>query len=57
MMFATFKRNNGLVWEESIMIVQDMFETIWENKEEIIVDDCLDITLPVTITHFSCFKC
>jgi hypothetical protein len=57
MMFATFKRNNRLVWEESIKIVQDMFETVWENKKEIIVDDCADITLPVTITHFSCFRC
>jgi hypothetical protein len=47
--FNPFKHNNRLVWDESIKIVQDMFETVWGNKEEVVVDDCLDVTLPVTI--------
>ena len=53
LIFTPFKRNNRLVWDESIKVVQDMFETVWENKERVVVDDCLDVTLPVTIrTYF-----
>jgi cytochrome P450 len=41
------QRNNKLVWDETNRIMVDLFDNVWGNKAEIIVDHCLDITLPV----------
>ena len=41
------QRNNKLVWDETIRIMMDMFDNVWGNKSEVIVDHCVDITLPV----------
>jgi len=43
------QRNNKLVWDESIRIMIDMFENIWGTQNTIIVDHCVDITLPIAL--------
>ena len=42
-----YQKNNKLVWDETIRIMMDMFDNVWGNKSEVVVDHCLDITLPV----------
>jgi hypothetical protein len=32
-----------------VRIVLDMMDNIWENEEEIVVDHCVDITLPIAL--------
>lgn len=41
------QRNNKLVWDETIRIVMDLFENVWSDRSEVVVDHCVDITLPV----------
>ncbi|KAN0103584.1 cytochrome P450 monooxygenase [Russula decolorans] len=45
---AFSERNNKLVWDETIQIMNDLFDNVWGDRSEIIVDHCVDITLPVT---------
>jgi len=44
---AFSERNNKLVWDEPIRIVMDMLDNVWGDKSEVVVDHCIDITLPV----------
>jgi hypothetical protein len=41
------QKNNKLVWDETIHIMMDLFDNVWGDKSEIVVDHCVDITLPV----------
>ena len=41
------QRNNKLVWDVSVDVVQGLFEDVWANQDVITVDHCVDITLPV----------
>lgn len=41
------QRNNKLVWDETTKIMIDLFDNIWGDKPEIVVDNCVDVTLPV----------
>jgi cytochrome P450 len=41
------KRNNKLVWDETVAIMNDLFDNVWGNKEVVTVDQCLDLTLTV----------
>jgi hypothetical protein len=41
------QRNNKLVWDETIRIMEDLFDNVWGDQSEIVVDHCVDITLPV----------
>jgi len=41
------QRNNKLVWDETTRIMMDLFDNVWGDKAEIVVDHCVDITLPV----------
>ncbi|KAF7760802.1 hypothetical protein Agabi119p4_10211 [Agaricus bisporus var. burnettii] len=43
------ERNNRLVWDEAVSIMKDLFNSGWENKKEISVDNCLDITLSFSL--------
>ncbi|XP_006455974.1 hypothetical protein AGABI2DRAFT_121882 [Agaricus bisporus var. bisporus H97] len=47
------ERNNRLVWDEAVMTMNDIFDNAWENKERVVVDNFLDITLPVTLSIIS----
>jgi hypothetical protein len=42
-----FQKNNKLVWDETIRIVIDLFDNVWSDRSEVVVDHCVDITLPV----------
>ena len=44
-----WQRNNRLVWDETILIMMDMFDNVWGDSSEIAVNHCLDITLPVRL--------
>ncbi|KAH9998646.1 cytochrome P450, partial [Russula vinacea] len=46
---AFSERNNKLVWDETIRIMVDLFDNVWGDKSEVIVDHCLDITLPIAL--------
>lgn len=41
------QRNNKLVWDETRLIMQDLFENVWGDKPEIVCEHAVDITLPV----------
>jgi hypothetical protein len=41
------QRNNKLVWDETNRIMMDLFDNVWGDRAEIVVDHCVDITLPV----------
>ncbi|KAF8638029.1 hypothetical protein AX16_010661 [Volvariella volvacea WC 439] len=41
-------RNNKLVWNETVKIVSDMFDQVWENRDYF-TDHCVDITLPIAL--------
>ncbi|KAI0252522.1 cytochrome P450 [Lactifluus subvellereus] len=46
---AFSERNNKLVWDETVLIMLDLFDNVWGDKSEIILDHCLDITLPIAL--------
>ncbi|KAF5351015.1 hypothetical protein D9756_008377 [Leucocoprinus leucothites] len=43
------ERNNKLVWNETVAIMNDLFDSVWENQQVVTVDHILDITLPATL--------
>ncbi|KAI9449696.1 cytochrome P450 [Russula earlei] len=43
------EKNYKFVWDETIHIVTDLFDSIWRDKSSIVVDHCLDITLPLAL--------
>jgi hypothetical protein len=43
------QRNNRLVWDETSLIMLDLFNNVWGDQKEISVDHCVDITLQVYI--------
>jgi hypothetical protein len=43
------KRNNRLVWDETSQVMTDLFDHVWGDSSEIVVDQFLDITVPVCI--------
>lgn len=36
-----------MVWEETMKIMTDLFDNVWGSKQEIAVDNAIDVTLPV----------
>jgi len=46
------QKNNKLVWDESIRIMTDLFDNVWGDKIQVVVDHCLDVTLPVRSLWF-----
>ena len=47
-MNAIVQRNNVLVWDETVRIMNDLFDNVWGNRSEVVVDHCVEITLPVS---------
>jgi hypothetical protein len=48
-----------MVWNETARIVNGLFETVWDGRDVVTVDHCLDITLPVSLffpIHYKSFK-
>ncbi len=46
------QRNNKLVWDEALRVVNDMFENVWGDKDVVELDHVLDITIPVSLLLF-----
>ncbi|PPQ76825.1 hypothetical protein CVT24_010969 [Panaeolus cyanescens] len=46
---AFTERNNQLVWNETISVVNELFSDVWGDKDVITVNRCLDLTLPITL--------
>jgi len=42
-------RNNKLVWDESVKIMQGLFNDLWGNQDVISVNHVVDITLPIAL--------
>lgn len=38
------------MWEETVKIMTDLFENVWGEKQEVVYDNVLDLTLPVSAT-------
>lgn len=50
------QRNNRLVWDETQKIMLELFEQVWGTKNQISVDNIVDLTVPVG-TCCSIFPC
>jgi hypothetical protein len=42
------KRNNNLAFEESVRVITSLYEGAWRGKQEVVVDDALDLTMEVS---------
>ncbi|KAG7096557.1 hypothetical protein E1B28_003979 [Marasmius oreades] len=42
-------RNNKLVWEETVKIMVDLFDSVWLNQDVIPVNHIVDLTLPIAL--------
>jgi len=49
-------RNNRLVWDETYLIMLDLFNNVWGDRKEIAVDHCVDITLQVYLCLSATFQ-
>jgi len=38
------QKNNKLIWDETARIMLDLFDHVWHNEREVVVDHFLDIT-------------
>ena len=36
------------MWDETLLIMRDLFENVWGDQPEVVVDHCVDVTLPVS---------
>lgn len=36
-----------MVWDETVKIVDDLFQNVWGNQVIITADHCVEVTLPV----------
>ncbi|KAN0113945.1 cytochrome P450, partial [Russula decolorans] len=50
---AFSEKNNKLVWDEAIRIMMDLFDNVWGDKSEVVVDHCADLTLPISVAIVS----
>ncbi|KAG1822549.1 cytochrome P450 [Suillus subaureus] len=46
---AFSERNNRLVWDATIQIMLDLFDTMWAGQEEVVVDHSVDLTFPIAL--------
>jgi hypothetical protein len=51
------QKNNKLVWDETIRIMTDLFDNVWGDRSEVVVDHCVDITLPVRFRWLRFYPC
>ena len=45
----SYQRNNKLVWDASVQIMNGLFTEVWAGKDTISVDHAVEITLPVWV--------
>ncbi|KAH6904172.1 cytochrome P450 [Coprinopsis sp. MPI-PUGE-AT-0042] len=46
---AFSNRNNGLVWDETVRVVTDLFGDVWGDQKEITVDHALELTHSIAL--------
>ncbi|KAG1746237.1 cytochrome P450 [Suillus occidentalis] len=46
---AFSEKNNRLVWDATIQIMLDLFDTMWAEQEEVVVNHSVDLTLPLSL--------
>lgn len=46
---AFSEKNNILVWDATIQIMLDLFDTMWAGQEEVVVNHSVDLTLPLSL--------
>ncbi|KAJ3712509.1 family 614/534 cytochrome P450 [Lentinula raphanica] len=42
-------RNNKLIWDETVRIMLNLFDNVWESQESVVIDHAVDITLPIAL--------
>ncbi|KZT39759.1 cytochrome P450 [Sistotremastrum suecicum HHB10207 ss-3] len=50
---AFSERNNRLVFDAAVTIMDDLYANVWGVKESVDVDHCLDLTLPIALMVLS----
>lgn len=43
------ERNNRLVWDETINIVKELSDDVWRGKNEVTMDNIVDLTVPIAL--------
>jgi hypothetical protein len=51
------QKNNKLVWDETVRIMVDLFDNVWGDRPEVVVDHCVDITLSVCSLWHRFYPC
>ncbi|KAF8895567.1 cytochrome P450 [Infundibulicybe gibba] len=46
---AFSERNNKLVWDETVKIMNGLFDNVWGKQEQVTTDHCVEITLPIAL--------
>ncbi|OAX42462.1 cytochrome P450 [Rhizopogon vinicolor AM-OR11-026] len=42
-------KNNRLVWDATMQVMLELFDTVWEGKDEVVIDHCVDLTQPLAL--------
>ncbi|TBU39902.1 cytochrome P450 [Dichomitus squalens] len=46
---AFSEKNNKLVWDETVRIMEDLFDNVWGSKDTVEIDNITDLTVPITL--------
>ncbi|KAH9941623.1 cytochrome P450 [Epithele typhae] len=46
---AFSEKNNRLVWDETVLILHDLFHNVWGDREVVELDNAMDITVGITL--------
>lgn len=41
--------NNRLVWQETVNVMNDLFNNVWKDQREVVLDHALKITMPIAL--------
>jgi len=44
----SLQKNNKLAFEESVRAITSLYEGLWSGKQEVVVDDALELTMAVS---------
>ncbi|KAI0720719.1 cytochrome P450 [Cerioporus squamosus] len=50
---AFSEKNNRLVWDETVHIMQDLFDSVWGDKDVVEVSNATELTVPITLMVIS----
>ncbi|KAI0739090.1 cytochrome P450 [Daedaleopsis nitida] len=46
---AFSEKNNRLVWDETINVLEDLFQNVWGDRQVVELDNIVDVTVPITL--------